>query len=203
MPAEARQLFLNVWSENMYQTCYVVQHNTTFGIALGILLDDEYIHNMVMGHEELKPLQENKEAQKNLRAQAGRMTAKYIADLLTDVTVFYGEGTDPDGDEILVFFPKDTVHSATSEAVLSVSRCLDQKYGYPVFEDDFISLAMSEVKDLRDIEKELKRMIADNRKNVKEAKGSGYDGGYAEGFHDAIVELLNFLHIQHDEEFFD
>ena len=62
---------------------------------------------------------------------------------------------------------------------------------------------MSEAQDLRDIEKELKRMIADNRKNVKEAKGSGYDGGYAEGFHDAIVELLNFLHIQHDEEFFD
>ena len=46
-------------------------------------------------------------------------------------------------------------------------------------------------------------MIADNRKNVKEAKGSGYYGGYAEGFHDAIVELLNFLHIQHDEEFSD
>ena len=44
--------------------------------------------------------------------------------------------------------------------------------------------------------------ITDNQENIDHNEG-GYHKGYAEGYHDAFVELLNYLGIEHSEDYYN
>ena len=47
---------------------------------------------------------------------------------------------------------------------------------------------------------EFKDRLEENEQNTIENE---YDEGYMEGYHDAIIEVFNFLEIKHDEDFFN
>ena len=47
---------------------------------------------------------------------------------------------------------------------------------------------------------EFKDSLEENEENIIEDE---YDHGYAEGYHDAIVEVFNFLNVEHDEDFYN
>lgn len=49
---------------------------------------------------------------------------------------------------------------------------------------------------LRDI---ILDLIAKNKENAPYIRNE-YDQGYVEGYHDALVDLMNELHIEHNEE---
>ena len=46
----------------------------------------------------------------------------------------------------------------------------------------------------------IKDLIADNEENII---NNPYDDGYYEGYHDALVDLMNKLGIEHDEEIYN
>lgn len=46
------------------------------------------------------------------------------------------------------------------------------------------------------------RLLSDNEQNIEMATG-GYDSGYAEGYHDALVDVMNQMGIPHNEEYYD
>lgn len=45
-------------------------------------------------------------------------------------------------------------------------------------------------------------MIFNNEDNIQYST-SGYDRGYAEGFHDGLVDVLNRFNIDNDYEYYD
>jgi len=49
------------------------------------------------------------------------------------------------------------------------------------------------------IEQIIKDLIADNKENCHYILNK-YDNGYVDGYHDALVDLMNQLGIEHDEE---
>lgn len=53
-----------------------------------------------------------------------------------------------------------------------------------------------------DIEQIIKDMIADNKENLEHPLygNDGYVTGYADGYNDSLVDLLNKLGIEHSEE---
>lgn len=205
MPQEARDIYEKIWSDGMPWACYVVQYNTTFGIGLFLSLDDDYVQNILIDRNpELKDLNMDREILRSIRTQAGRQMAAQIAEVLPNVTVFYGDDIHDgeDGDEVLVFISREAL--TTQENLFNLATRLNNKYGISVFEDAFTTLALSGYKSARDLlEGKLRQMIDDNRANVHEGRHSGYEGGYADGYHDAVVEVLNLLRIEHDEEFFN
>lgn len=48
----------------------------------------------------------------------------------------------------------------------------------------------------------IKNLIEGNKDNFAMAENR-YDNGYAEGYHDALVDLLNQLGIEHDYEYYN
>lgn len=48
----------------------------------------------------------------------------------------------------------------------------------------------------------IKDLIADNEENLQIVKND-YDFGYYEGYHDALVDLMNKFGIQHKEEIYN
>lgn len=52
------------------------------------------------------------------------------------------------------------------------------------------------------VEQCVKRLLYDNQSNLENDNG-GYDCGYAEGYHDALVDVMNQLRIEHGEEYFN
>ena len=46
----------------------------------------------------------------------------------------------------------------------------------------------------------IKDLIADNEENTI---NDSYDNGYYEGYHDALVDLMNKLGIEHNEEIYN
>lgn len=51
------------------------------------------------------------------------------------------------------------------------------------------------------MERTLNKMLDNNIINVINGNHCGYDGGYAEGVHDTIIDIMNALGIPHDEDF--
>lgn len=53
-----------------------------------------------------------------------------------------------------------------------------------------------------DIEQIIKDMIVDNKENFEHPlyENDGYVTGYADGYNDSLVDLLNKLGIKHNEE---
>ena len=50
----------------------------------------------------------------------------------------------------------------------------------------------------------IKDLIADNEENnIEPIVSDPYGKGYYEGYHDALVDLMNKLHIPHNEEFYN
>ena len=64
-------------------------------------------------------------------------------------------------------------------------------------EDDF-DLDNAQIKT----EQIVRRLLSDNEQNIETATG-GYDSGYAEGYHDALVDVMNQMGIPHNEEYYD
>lgn len=205
LPVEARDLYEAFWAEDDYRhSCYVVQYNAQFGIALGILLDNNYVlEDLPDRNPEIEALGLKQDFLLQVRTAAGKMTAQNLSDALPDATVFFGEGTDPDGDEILVFFPKEKLPDRNALTVLADQ--IAEKDGYPFFEEAFKALATGAMAPVLDaMYANLTKMIEGNATNVKVSGGKGYEGGYAHGYHDAIVEVMNLLQInRNDEEFFN
>lgn len=52
-------------------------------------------------------------------------------------------------------------------------------------------------------EKIIKDLIDSNEENKEICDGDSYSNGYYEGYHDALVDLMNKLEIQHNEEFYN
>ena len=48
----------------------------------------------------------------------------------------------------------------------------------------------------------IKNLIEGNKENFAMSENR-YDSGYAEGYHDALVDLLNQLGIEHDYEYYN
>ena len=48
----------------------------------------------------------------------------------------------------------------------------------------------------------LAKLMSDNRPNLEE-NPAGYDKGYAEGFHDAILDVMMLCGIASDEEYYN
>lgn len=47
----------------------------------------------------------------------------------------------------------------------------------------------------------INKLMKDNEENLIEC--GGYDQGYAEGFHDALVDVMHEMGIETDEEWFN
>ena len=53
------------------------------------------------------------------------------------------------------------------------------------------------------VEKEmLEKLLKDNEHNLETCE-DGYDRGYAEGYHDAIVDVMHAFGIDSDEEYYN
>ena len=52
------------------------------------------------------------------------------------------------------------------------------------------------------IEQMIKDLIENNKENFNFSQDE-YETGYIEGYHDALVDLLNQLHIEHDYEYYN
>ena len=52
------------------------------------------------------------------------------------------------------------------------------------------------------VEQKLWQLIKDNEENLA-GNPCGYDKGYAEGFHDAILDVFSIMGIRHDLEYFN
>lgn len=48
----------------------------------------------------------------------------------------------------------------------------------------------------------VQQLLANNEQNIEMFAG-GYDSGYAEGYHDALVDVMNRMGIQHSEEYYN
>ena len=67
------------------------------------------------------------------------------------------------------------------------------------FHDDYPDLLwVDKAQDWPDTANKLKRLLAENDHNLED----GTDR-YAEGYHDAIVDVMNNFHIEHNESYYD
>lgn len=56
--------------------------------------------------------------------------------------------------------------------------------------------------DMNKLEAVINKLMEDNGENLNYAD-TGYDRGYAEGFHDALVDVMHGMGIETDEEYFN
>lgn len=197
MPVEAKEIYEKFWSELMNQNCYVIQHNNVFGIGLGFLLDDSYMDELVaQSSEELKKLMLTSDVFCTLRTAAGKAFAKHIAKLNPSATVFYGEKTDPCGDEVVVFIPAKAL--TTAEDLALFSKELDGENGYGYFEKMFKELIPFVVAEtLSSLKETVDLVISENS-----PKDGNYQSDlYAAGCHDAMIRLMNLMGIKHDLQY--
>ena len=54
--------------------------------------------------------------------------------------------------------------------------------------------------DMKAFIMEFKDRLDENEENIIE---NAYDHGYKDGYHDALVEVFNFLKIEHDENYYN
>ena len=52
------------------------------------------------------------------------------------------------------------------------------------------------------IAQEIKKRVEENEEN-RETISTSYDEGYMEGYHDAMIEILNYLGVEHDQEYYN
>lgn len=53
-----------------------------------------------------------------------------------------------------------------------------------------------------EIAQEIKNRVDANEEN-RETISDKYGEGYMEGYHDAMIELLNWMGVEHDQEFYN
>lgn len=52
------------------------------------------------------------------------------------------------------------------------------------------------------IAQEIKKRVEENEEN-RETIATSYEEGYMEGYHDAMIELLDWLGVKHDQKFYN
>lgn len=105
MPPKARKIYEGLWEPGLHPTYVFEDEYGNVGLAFGILFDQQYITdlratNPYMGAVERKAF--GKECFNTIKLMADGLTKR-----LPYAQVYLGEGTDPDGDEILVFVPQN------------------------------------------------------------------------------------------------
>lgn len=109
LPHLARLVYTDYWMEGRGANEYVVTYNGDTGLMLGWLFDYEWLKDLGLltnnNAEKIKPL-------------FHRYVKAAAEDLACDLSfpVFYGEDTDPDGDEILVYLSLGEMQKISSDA---------------------------------------------------------------------------------------
>lgn len=196
MPAPVQDIYENFWTELYELTCYVVQYNAQNGLALCALLDDSYIKDLVEGSKLLKDYAEGEPFIATIRRIAGKMAAQHMAELVPEGDkVLFGDDTDPDGDEILIFIPQKNL--TTREELEALCKKWSEEV-YTYFEKMFKELipivvaeTLSSLKDTVDL------VISENT-----PKDGNYQSDlYAAGCHDGMVMLMNYMGIKHNRQY--
>ena len=113
LPASVRELYENVWSEVDGWPEYVVTMDGKPCMAFSILVDKGYIRELTDSYTA------GKDRIDTAASEVCKATAQSLQEKLPCGQVFYGENTDPCGDEVLVCVDKDLVEKYWSEVLKS------------------------------------------------------------------------------------
>lgn len=107
LPPDVREVYEKYWSENGWECRYVVTCDGETGLLLNYLFDHSWIKDMIE-EKELKPFSD--EDRSKLLHIAVDATVGIVEDYIRSKTekrfeILVGYDTDPDGDELGVFFP--------------------------------------------------------------------------------------------------
>lgn len=137
LPAPARELYEKVWSESSYCNQYVVTFKGQFGLLLGWLFDYSWLRDKGVLTDE------NKDEIIPKFHKAVYDVAEQLGDQHKHWPVLYGEDTDPDGDEILMFISAEELEEVRTKAWFdsnALSVCTGGLY------DDVLFALMGEAK---------------------------------------------------------
>lgn len=121
MPPKVREIYEGLWEPGLHPTYVFEDEYGNVGLAFGILFDQQYITdlrttNPYMGAVDRKAFE--KECFNAIKRMAEDLTKR-----LPYAQVYLGEGTDPDGDEILVFVPKDEAYDLAKVFPSYMGKC--------------------------------------------------------------------------------
>lgn len=128
MPEDVRELYLTIWSEGAGCPEYVVTLNNKVGMAITIELGTEYI-NELTGR-----FSADTNTEREVAADVGKDVASQMQDELPLCEVFYGEDTDPCGDEVLVFLEKNLCREKWQEV-----KDIALQFFYEKFKEKFFA----------------------------------------------------------------
>ena len=120
LPEKQREIYEKYWNDNAGALVYVVTYRGRPGIVLGYLIDYSWLHDMlgISGRDDVPA--EKKAIFQQAAEEAANNLADYLANAeggkYAEAEVIYGDGTDPDGHEILVFLPYGIAEMATELA---------------------------------------------------------------------------------------
>ena len=109
LPPIAKNVYDNFWEEGTGAQEYVVTYNGETGLLLGWLFDYSWLSDLGLLTND-NAAEAKAKLHKAVKDAAEALTVEHSD------TVFYGMGTDPDGDEILVFFSSDYLTENPLEA---------------------------------------------------------------------------------------
>lgn len=121
MPPKVREIYEGLWEPGLHPTYVFEDEYGNVGLAFGILFDQQYITdlratNPYMGAVDRKVFE--KECFNAIKLMADDLTKR-----LPYAQVYLGEGTDPDGDEILVFAPNDKAYDLAKVFPSYMGKC--------------------------------------------------------------------------------
>lgn len=129
MPPAIRRLYETLWKEGAGFSMYVVEIDGAPGMVFNMLLDDSYMQDII-SKKELPAMPED--YINRMRTEGGKKAAELLLNTLSGASVYYGEQTDPDGDEVLVFIPDgDECETALNAAMKTAGE---------MFYDNFVRL---------------------------------------------------------------
>lgn len=151
LPRPILRLYNEYWGEGRGVNEYCVSFNGEYGLMLGMLFDYSWLNDLGLDSEadDVKAALHSA-----VRARADRLEAEY-KEQGKEYQFFYGQDTDPDGDEILIFIPAEELFE-TGHA----EHWINQKDSLVKLSDGIYS----------DVEKEIKRIL-----NIPESLPEGED----------------------------
>ena len=130
MPPAIQELFTEFWDKNSGVLKYVAVVNGVPGIALGLRFDRDYYKELAADYVIASDIPNETLYKKGTTAVIA--VAADIANLIPFGDVYFGEGTDPDGDEIVVFVPGTECREYLDKVVETVCS-----FTYPTFRKYF------------------------------------------------------------------
>ena len=130
MPPAIQELFTEFWDKNSGVLKYVAVVNGVPGIALGLRFDRDYYKELAADYVIASDIPNETLYKKGTTAVIA--VAADIANLIPFGDVYFGEGTDPDGDEIVVFVPGTECREYLDKVVKTVCS-----FTYPTFRKYF------------------------------------------------------------------